>query len=176
MCGMTRINNHLKPVLPVVALCVLAGFSACTSTSQTPLSLRTEIDRETAPDDTVNSVNQNAVADVKTLEVFNRMNNEHQKEYLLLEHDVFMKTNRSLTMHVKAQKALFKGETEQAYKYISTGLELDETADMLALKGSVYHYMGEFDKAEDYWKRAVDRNSDVISDLYPGLKNWYNQQ
>ncbi|WP_210509352.1 hypothetical protein [Natronogracilivirga saccharolytica] len=154
---------------------LLTGALACTSTSQTPMSLRAEKDREAADEDTLESVTPEEIADVKTLEVFNRMHDEN-RHYLQLEHDTFMKTNRSLTKHVKAQKALFKGDTELAYEYISQGLNRDETADMLALKGSVYHSMGDNEKAEYYWNKAVERNTDVVSDLYPGLKYWYSQR
>jgi hypothetical protein len=62
----------------------------------------------------------------------------------------------------KAQDAFFKKEYEAALEAVNRSLLTLETADALALKGSIYYVMKNIPKAKTYWAKAVKLDPEIV--------------
>jgi len=62
----------------------------------------------------------------------------------------------------KAQDAFFKKEYDAALEAVNRSLLTLETADALALKGSIYYVMKNIPKAKMYWAQAVKLDPEIV--------------
>lgn len=76
-------------------------------------------------------------------------------------------TIRSAIAEIRvAQEQFYKQEYSQALEHINNSLSMYETAENLALKGSILYMMNEQKEAGTFWKKALAINPDM-----PGIKN-----
>jgi predicted negative regulator of RcsB-dependent stress response len=76
-------------------------------------------------------------------------------------------TVRSAIAEIRvAQEKFYKQEYSEALKHIDNSLSMYETAENLALKGSILYMMSRQKEAGEYWERALAINPDM-----PGIKN-----
>jgi tetratricopeptide (TPR) repeat protein len=62
----------------------------------------------------------------------------------------------------KGQDLFFKKEYEAALDAVNRSLNTLETADALALKGSIYYMMKNIPKARSYWAQAVKLDPEIV--------------
>lgn len=62
----------------------------------------------------------------------------------------------------KAQDLFFKKEFEAALDAVNRSLNTLETADALALKGSIYYVLKNIPKARSYWAQAVKLDPEIV--------------
>lgn len=155
------------------ALLIFSGsLISCGSGSQVPLSIRERPDEAELQDDfDFEETPEQAELDE---EVRRRME-EREREREELERDFRVRTNMALNQYVKAQTAFYAGEFETALRHIDFALLQHETADLYALRGAVEYARGRLFRASEDWGRAVSMNPEVVSPLYPGMEEWYNQ-
>ncbi|MDG5766021.1 hypothetical protein QA596_00990 [Balneolales bacterium ANBcel1] len=182
----------LKRTAVAVMMVVMAGgVVSCTSTSQVPLSIRNAQERDVA--DTTRMANGADDRDADTpLTEEEREQEEARLEELRLareraaeeirrreqelEENYFERTNKSLSLYVKAQTAYFSGDFDTALELVREGIAVNDSPDLYALKGSIYYSMGQGEQAGRYWRRAVDADGEVVCDMYPGLRSWYEER
>ena len=79
------------------------------------------------------------------------------------------RTNKALTHLVLAQLALEDNMPNLALYEINRSLYFLETADALALKGSIFYLLGNLSEARSFWRSAYNLNPDAIHDFLPGI-------
>ena len=77
---------------------------------------------------------------------------------------------------VSAQNAFYRGNYEQAMEAVNRSLNIEQTADALALKGTIYFMLGNNTEAQRFWTRAMRLNPDLpvpdiseLEDLIDGI-------
>ena len=167
-----------SPAATVILVIVMLSGTviSCTSSGQVPLTVRQQQERQ-ARADTMKT--EDIVVDQPEPEFdeeqLRRMEEEHREMAVAMEADINKRINDALTHFMHAQTAYFIGNNEQALIEIQKALKLHETADFHALKGAVCYRLGLTDQSVDHWRRAVELDPGVVSDIYPGLKHWYEQ-
>ncbi len=79
------------------------------------------------------------------------------------------RTNRALDHLVLAQLAVEDRMPNLALYEINRSLYFLETADGLALKGSILYLLGNVDEARIFWQNARNMNPDAIHRFLPGI-------
>jgi tetratricopeptide (TPR) repeat protein len=79
------------------------------------------------------------------------------------------RTNRALEHLVLAQLALEDRMPNLALYEINRSLYFLETADGLALKGSIFYLLGNLDQARTFWQNASNMDPNAIHDHLPGI-------
>ena len=82
-------------------------------------------------------------------------------EILNFEKSLSEGVDESLRLIVKAQNAFYDKEIKKALTFVEQSLEIFETAQGYALKGSLHYLIGERDQAEKFWELAVRLNPDI---------------
>jgi hypothetical protein len=82
-------------------------------------------------------------------------------EILNFEKSLSEGVDESLRLIVKAQNAFYEREIKKALTFVEESLEIFETAQGYALKGSLHYLIGEREQAEKYWELAVRLNPDI---------------
>ncbi len=153
---------------------LLAGVvTSCTTSSQIPLSIREKEERSEELDDEDFQATERGDIPVVDKDELRRLEEERRKEIEEMEADFFERTNYALSQYVKAQSSFYAGQFTQALRQVRLGLEQKETADLYALKGSIYHAQDQTARAADNWRKAVDMDSSVVGEIYPGMQEWY---
>ena len=86
-----------------------------------------------------------------------------------LREDYQAKANELTTFYILAQRRYYNGNYETALAIVNKALRLQETADLLALKGSIYLGLNDIDKFEKHWRRALTMDKDVPLPLTDGV-------
>lgn len=81
------------------------------------------------------------------------------KDELFKEHQT--NANRITTLYILAQQKFYNGEYEEALFLINRASSVKETADVLALKGSIYYGLGSTENFLTYWRRALDMDRNL---------------
>lgn len=165
-----------------LAIVFFAGATSCTSTSQVPLSFRQQQETEA---DTLNSNPSESEAEEAerrrledeslTEEEERRRQEEEEALRRQLEAEFEERASEALSFYVRAQTAFFNGNYNRALDHIRQAMDHLETADIYALAGSIFQALGRTDEAAEYWQRAVERNPEVVSEMYPGMETWYEE-
>lgn len=71
------------------------------------------------------------------------------------------KANRITTFYILAQQKFYNGEYQEALFLINQAIRVKETADVFALKGSIYLGLGSTENFITFWRRALDLDSNV---------------
>ncbi len=85
------------------------------------------------------------------------------------------RTNRALEHLVLAQLALEDRMPNLALYEINRSLYFLETADGLALKGSILYLLGNLNEARSFWQKARDMDPNAIHDYLPGIPEAFDQ-
>lgn len=154
-------------------LILLMAGTACMSSSQVPLSVR---EREQRPayeelyDEDWEQTESAPVVDTERLE---RIRLEREAQIREREEEHRRRTNLALTEYVLAQTAFFNGSLSVSLRHIQRGIDHKETPDLLALAGAIYHARGDQARSNEFWSRAVELDPEVVSDMYPGMRQWF---
>jgi tetratricopeptide (TPR) repeat protein len=71
------------------------------------------------------------------------------------------KANRITTFYLLAQQKFYSGEHSEALFLINQAARVKETADILALKGSIYYGLGSIENFLGFWRRALEMDENV---------------
>ncbi len=69
--------------------------------------------------------------------------------------------NRLTSFYILAQQRFYSAEYDQALLLINRAANIKETADVLALKGSIYYGLGSIENFVSNWKQALDLDKNV---------------
>lgn len=72
------------------------------------------------------------------------------------------KANRKLTLFFQAQQQYSGGSYGEALTLINKAIEIERSADALALKGLIYYALEAYDQAEKMWEEALALDSTVF--------------
>lgn len=70
--------------------------------------------------------------------------------------------NESMRSYSKAQFYLYRKEYDSALYAINTSIDIMQTSEALALKGSILYIKGMNADAEKYWKKAREIDSTIV--------------
>lgn len=93
-----------------------------------------------------------------------------------LHKDYQTKANRVTTLYVLSQQKFFSGEYEDALFLINRALQVKETADLLALKGSIYLGLGSMENFVAFWRRALEMDENLPIPPSPAIVNELKRQ
>lgn len=82
-------------------------------------------------------------------------------EILEYSQEVFGTIDDALRFIVRAQNAFYSKNIDVAFRLVSESLELFETAQGHALKGSFYYFEGNIEQAQRHWEQALRFNPDL---------------
>lgn len=71
------------------------------------------------------------------------------------------KANRITTFYMLAQEKFYSGEYEEALFLINRALRVKESADVLALKGSIYLGLGSIENFVEFWRQALEMDENL---------------
>ncbi|MBO6792472.1 MAG: hypothetical protein JJ895_01085 [Balneolaceae bacterium] len=83
-------------------------------------------------------------------------------EILEYSQEVFKEVDDALRLIIHAQNAFYSNNIDLAFRFVSESLELFETAQGHALKGSFYYFEGNIDQAQRHWEQALRFNPDLV--------------
>ncbi|HAH50314.1 MAG TPA: hypothetical protein DF712_10700 [Balneola sp.] len=72
-----------------------------------------------------------------------------------------IKANRITTLYILAQEKFYSGEYQDALFLINRALRVKETADVLALKGSIYLGLGSIENFVAFWRQALEMDENL---------------
>ncbi len=158
--------------LVLVFIVSSAGIFSCTSSSQIPLSVREKQEEQQRTDTTLaffEFVDQET-GDEEELQRVEEMRKAVMEE---LDEEYHEQANTAITLYVNAQRAYVERNVTRALGLINNAIQLYEMADLYALKGMVHRARGEMDAAHENWEIAVSLDKEIVSEMYPGMKQWY---
>lgn len=79
------------------------------------------------------------------------------------------KANRITTFYILAQQKFYSGEYEEALFLINRAIAVKETADILALKGSIYLGLGSTENFITFWNKALNMDKDLPIPPIPAI-------
>jgi tetratricopeptide (TPR) repeat protein len=85
------------------------------------------------------------------------------------------RTNRALEHLVLAQLAIEDRMPNLALYEINRSLYFLETADGLALKGSIMYLLGNINEARTFWQNAYDMDPNALHDYLPGIPEAFDR-
>ncbi len=71
------------------------------------------------------------------------------------------RANGITTFYTTAQRLFYMGQHRVALYHINKAAEIQETSDILALRGSIYLALGNKEKFEENWRRALEMDENV---------------
>ncbi len=89
-------------------------------------------------------------------------NIKQSSEILEYEKSLSNKVDETLRLIILAQNEFYNRDIESAFKYVNESLELFETAQGYALKGSLYYLRGNKVEAQQSWNKAIRFNPDIF--------------
>ncbi len=82
-----------------------------------------------------------------------------------LKNEIFeryqVQANRLTTFYILAQQNFYNGQYQAALVMINRAASIKETADVLALKGSIYYGLGSLEDFITHWTQALDKDRNV---------------
>lgn len=106
---------------------------------------------------------EESVEDSASILAIERITEQIKASPQILEYsqELFNKIDASLRLIVKAQNAFYSKDMNSAFKFVSESLELFETAQAYALKGSFYYFEGNIEQAQREWEQALRFNPNL---------------
>ncbi len=92
-----------------------------------------------------------------------------------LDEEYRHRTNKALEHLVNAQVFVEEGMPGIALYEINLSIAILETADGLAVKGSILHLLGRADEAQRFWQKALELNPEAIHEHLPGIPEAFNR-
>lgn len=133
----------------------MAGIIGCGSSNEVTSNVSQDSNQETIQPDSVQVVDQ--VVDPEKI-LRDSLTQVYKDDLHRINQ---IKANRITTFYIMAQQKFYSGEYEQALFLINRAERVKETADVLALKGSIYLGLGSIENFITYWRRALDLDSNV---------------
>jgi tetratricopeptide (TPR) repeat protein len=93
-----------------------------------------------------------------------------------LHKDYQTKANRITTLYILSQQKFYSGEYQDALFLINRALQVKETADLLALKGSIYLGLGSTENFVAFWRRALEMDENLPIPPSPAIVNELKRQ
>lgn len=93
-----------------------------------------------------------------------------------LHKDYQTKANRITTLYILSQQKFYSGEYQDAMFLINRALQVKETADLLALKGSIYLGLGSIENFVTFWRRALEMDEDLPIPPSPAIVDELKRQ
>ncbi len=93
-----------------------------------------------------------------------------------LHKDYQTKANRITTLYILSQQKFYSGEYQDAMFLINRALQVKETADLLALKGSIYLGLGSIENFVAFWRRALEMDEDLPIPPSPAIVDELKRQ
>ena len=93
-----------------------------------------------------------------------------------LHKDYQTKANRITTLYILSQQKFYSGEYQDAMFLINRALQVKETADLLALKGSIYLGLGSIENFVACWRRALEMDEDLPIPPSPAIVDELKRQ
>lgn len=81
------------------------------------------------------------------------------KDELYKTHQI--QANRITSLYISAQQKFYNNEFQEALALINVAASIKQTADILALKGSIYLGLGSIENFVTYWRQALDLDKDL---------------
>lgn len=78
-----------------------------------------------------------------------------------------IQANRITSLYISAQQKFYNNEFQEALAIINIAASIKQTADILALKGSIYLGLGSIENFVTYWKQALDLDKNLPIPLSP---------
>ncbi len=149
-------KNHIKYLLYVIgiSLCIEVGCTSSNQVSETP-----QEQNDTANiDDGLNQqiVNENnkrsdeAIRDSLNAVLKDEIHAQYQSQ-----------ANRLTTFYILAQQRFYSGDYQQALFLINRAANIKESADVLALRGSIYFGLGSIENFVSNWREALEKDRNV---------------
>jgi tetratricopeptide (TPR) repeat protein len=82
-------------------------------------------------------------------------------EMLAYSNELSKQVNEALRLIIQAQNAFYLKDMNKAFRLVSESLEIFETAQGHALKGSFYYFEGNIEQAQRQWNNALRYNPDM---------------
>ncbi|MFY0698498.1 MAG: hypothetical protein JXR11_11640 [Balneola sp.] len=93
-----------------------------------------------------------------------------------LHKDYQTKANRITTLYILSQQKFYSGEYQDALFLINRALQVKETADLLALKGSIYLGLGSSENFVAFWRRALEMDENLPIPPSPAIVDELKRQ
>lgn len=72
-----------------------------------------------------------------------------------------IQANRITSLYISAQQKFYNSEFQEALVLINRAANIKQTADILALKGSIYLGLGSLENFITFWKQALSLDKNV---------------
>lgn len=155
-------------MLVLFSMILVLDITACKSSK----NAATEDASQVAQDTENNSQSNSDTVNVNDKEIDpdkNRLDSLKQVYRDQLYEDNKNKANIITTFYILAQQKFYNGEYDEALFLINRAIKVRETADVLALKGSIYFGLGSTENFITFWGKALDMDKDVPIPPIPAL-------
>ncbi|MDR9416423.1 MAG: hypothetical protein RI564_09070 [Gracilimonas sp.] len=126
-----------------------------------------------AETDTTAETNSDEAEDKIAAEQREKFEEEYRKELI----DRYQgKANGITTFYASAQRFFYMGRYQSALYHINKAAEIKETADVLALRGSIYLGLGNREKFTEEWRLALQMDNEVPIPDVPYLISQLKQE
>ncbi len=120
-------------------------------------------DESTQTTQAVDSVSADSTAQLtlEELEAQKRQQELEQQYIRELSERYQGRANGITTFYSSAQRLFYMGKFQSALYHINKAAEIKETADILALRGSIYLGLGDIEKFTEQWRLALEMDNEV---------------
>lgn len=141
------------------ALTVIVGLYSvgCGTSNSVDNSMEEEL-TETQPDSTETDSTQSAEEEALAQQQREQFEEEYRKE---LRERYQGQANGVTTYYASAQRLFYMGRYQSALYHINKAADIKETADILALRGSIYLGLGDNEKFAEQWRLALELDENV---------------
>lgn len=146
---------------------LVLDISACKSSKNATTEDVTQEAQDTQDDSLANSDTANVIEE-NDLDK-NRLDSLKQVYKDQLYDENKNKANRITTFYILAQQKFYNGEYDEALFLINRAIQVRETADVLALKGSIYFGLGATENFITFWGKALAIDKDVPIPPIPAI-------
>lgn len=160
--------------IPVVFFLLITVFFSCgtmreATSNKTPVSRHTNTGAVGTSGDTAQTNTPGELDEPEETNAEEEQREEQMRSVEESEAAYLDRTNKALTYLVLAQLALEDNMPNLALYEINRSLYFLETADALALKGSIYYVLGNLSEARSFWRSAYSMNPNAVHDFLPGI-------
>lgn len=117
-----------------------------------------EVVTEEQTDSVATESNQPSEEDIASQERREEMEEQYRRE---LRERYQGQANGVTTYYVSAQRLFYMGRYQSALYHINKAAEIKETADILALRGSIFLGLGDMDRFAEQWRMALEMDEEV---------------
>lgn len=161
------IGRHisLSSLITVIILTITGCSSSVvvTESQETQPETSTESLNKEVPEEHIEELNSEA-ADQSEID---RQNEVAERE---LEMRFQQEANNLTHLYISAQQLFYNGNSEQALIFIQQANDIRDNADIRAFKGSIYLSLGNREKFEENWRKALELDKNVPVPSTPSVQ------